>query len=441
MKALNFFLIPSMYEVRLNSMNRRTFLKAVPLSLAPVFASGCGLMRIDPYHALLRSPYIDSIEKEQEIVSRGNLGWTDDGRIRVLTLRGTPYERGYQHGKILRDEVQENIGFLYEQAVKKFHFEELLAEVYERMRPYMPQEYVEEMHGLAHGSRLPLHVIHYVHILPELGEWAGKKYLKEVFKKMLAGDLATTCSNLCAGGKATKDGNFYALRILDWGMHRISKLHQFPLITISYPEAGIPNANIGWVGFIGAISGMNAEGITLGEMGYRNPPNERLDGKTMPFMLRDVLNHARNLADVRRIIQESRPTCSYVFLMTDGKTEEGELYVRDPDRFLVFRAGEDVNEPKEFLPAIADTVYGGHYNDRMTKILNDQHGLITPELLMKDVIPAIAMPSNFQNVIYEPKQLRFWVTNAKSRSEWAASQPYTFFDFGKALRASNPGEL
>lgn len=415
------------------SMKRRTFLKLVPVS----FAAGCGVMRIDPYHALLRSPVIDSIEREQEIVSRGSLGWTDDGRIRVLSVRGTAYERGYQHGKLLRTEVQDNIGFLYDQAVRKFRSEELLAEVYERMRPFMPQEYIDEMHGLAHGARMPLHVIHYVHILPELGEWAGKKQLKKVLKEMLAGDLATTCSNLCAGGTATSDGGFYAVRILDWGMHRISKLHKHPLICINYPDGGIPNANIGWIGFLGAVSGMNAQGITLGEMGYRNPPNERLDGKTMPFMLRDVLNNASSLADVRKIIQESRPTCSYVFLMTDGKTKEGELYVRDPDRFVVFRAGQDVRDTKDYLPGISDTVYGGHYNDRMTAILGENHGALSPEKLMKEIIPKIAMPSNFQNVVYDPSNLRFWVSNAKSRGEWAASQPYTFFDLGKALKASD----
>jgi len=418
-------------------MHRRTFLKAIPATVIPAWAAGCGLMRVDPYHALLRSPVIDSIEKEREIVAKGKLGWTDDGRVRVLVCRGTPYEMGYQHGKLLREEVQTNIGFLYDQAVRKFRTDELLAEIYERMRPYMPEEYVEEMHGLAHGARMPLHVIHYVHILPELGEWAGKKSLGKVLKQMMAGDLATTCSNLCAQSNATADGNMYTVRILDWGMHRISKLHKYPLINIGIPDGEIPYANIGWVGFIGAVSGMNAQGITLGEMGYRNPPNERLDGKTMPFLLRDVLNKASNLADVRRIIKESRPTCSYVFMMSDGKTGEAEMYVRDPDRFVVFKPGDEVKEEKDHIPAIENIVYGGHYNEKMTQILSTERGKITPEMLMKDVIPNIAMPSNFQNVIYDPKNLRFWVTNAKSRSEWAAAQPYSFFDFKKALKESD----
>ena len=44
------------------------------------------------------------------------------------------------------------------------------------------------------------------------------------------------------------------------------------------PDSGYAYANIGWVGFLGAVSGINEQGITLGEMGYRNPPNETLYG-------------------------------------------------------------------------------------------------------------------------------------------------------------------
>ena len=406
-------------------MKRRDFLKLIPVATATTAVTGCGLLRVDPYHFLIRSPIIEDTKQEREILSRAELRWSDDRRVRILIQRGTPYERGYQHGALLREEVQDNLGFLYEQGVRKFHTPELFAEIFERMRPYIPQDYIDEMHGLAHGARLPLHVVHHIHILPELGEWSGKKRIKKVLDQMLAGDLATTCSNLATGDSATPDGSFFAVRILDWGMHRLSKLHKYPLVAVALPENGIPYANIGWMGFLGCISGMNAEGITIGEMGYGDPPNETLYGKPMPFMLRDVLKEARNLADVKRVISESKPTCSYVFLMSDGKTKEAEMYVRDPDRLVAFRAGMDVHDKKEHLPPIADTVYGGHYNEKMTEILTANHGKLTPELLMNEIIPKIAMPSNFQNVVYDPQKLSFWLSNAKNSREWAASQPYT----------------
>ncbi len=413
-------------------MKRRDFLKLTPLAAAPLLP-GCGYLRADPMHALLRSPVIDSLEKEQEILSKAKLEWTEDGKMRVLYTRGTPYECGYQQGKLLRKEVQDNIGFIYEQGVRKFRFPEFFAEVWERMRPYMPQDYVDELHGLAHGSRLPLHVLQHAHIFPDFGEWGGKKKLKKVINQMLAGELATTCSNFSVARSATPDGKQYSVRVLDWGMHRISRLHHYPLFHVQVPNEGLPSCNATWVGFIGCVSGINSEGITIGEMGYGDNEFEKLEGTPMPMMLREIMRRAKNLADVRRLIQETPPTASYVFLMTDGKTEEAELYVRDPSRFLVFHPNEDIKDKKEHLPPIPDTVYGGHFNEKMTELLTQLHGKINPELIMKDIIPKIAMKSNFQNVIYEPKELKVWFSIAKSRSEWAADQPYTFFDFRKAL--------
>ncbi len=413
-------------------MNRRNFLKILPTALVPPLI-GCAYRRIDPWHVLIRSDVIQSLEDEARVLKRAKLTTTTDGTIKVLFVQGTPYERGYQHGKLLRSEVNDNLGYLHRKAKDVLHFDELFAEAYERMAPFIPAEYIEEMHGLAHGARMPLSVIHHIHVLPCIGEWGGRKRIKGVIKEMMSGELGTSCSNVAAFGSTTVDGKLYAIRVLDWGMHRISRLHKYPLITVGRGESGNTYANIGWVGFLGAVSGMNDQGITLGEMGYRDPPNETLRGKPMTFLLRDILSYASNLADVRRIIQTSPGTNSFAYLMTDGKSRESELYIRDRDRFLVFQPSRDIRDKEDYYPAIEDLLYGGHYDEKMTALLNESRGRIGPELFMEKIIPEIAMPSNFQNVVYSPTDLRFWVNNAKSKKARAAEQPYTYFDLKEAL--------
>ncbi|MCB0344311.1 MAG: hypothetical protein KDD66_04305 [Bdellovibrionales bacterium] len=420
-------------------MKRRKFLQGLSATALPL-ATGCSYMRIDPWHFRIRSPYFTSIKHEKEVLNKANLFLSDDGKVRILVARGNAYERGYQQGALLRDEVQENLEYIYNLALKKFYFEELFAEVYERMRPFIPQEYVDEMHGLAHGARLPLKLVHHLHILPAMGEWGGKRQVKKVIKQMMKGapeedwDLGTSCSNFSLAPATTSDGNFYVIRILDWGLHRISKLHEFPLVTVNIPEKGIASANIGWVGFLGAVSGINAQGITLGEMGYGDPDNETLAGVPMIFLLRDVLSYSSNLADVRRIISSSPGTNSFGYVMTDGKTGEGELYIRDRDRFVVFKAGQEARDKNEFLPAIADVSYGGHYEEKMAELLAQNRGSYSLEMIQNKLIPELVMKSNFQNVIYEPRKLQIWVNNAKDRSSLAADSPYTHIDLAKILR-------
>jgi hypothetical protein len=293
---------------------------------------------------------------------------------------------------------------------------------------------MEEMHGLAHGSRLPINVIHAIHAVPSISEWGGKKEIKKVVERMMDGTLGTSCSNFAFKGKSSADGKMYAVRVLDWGIYKLSKLHEYPLIHVSVPDKGIASANIGWVGFLGAISGINAEGITLGEKGYGDPAGESLRGKPMPFMLRDVLSQARNLRDVERIIGTSQGDCSYVFLMSDGKTGEAELFIKDRTRFKIFKPGQPVQDGKKSLPAIPEIVWDGHYEEVLASELQTRSGHLEPSVIMNEMVPKIAMPGNFQNVIYEPGRLQFWVNNAKSPKERAAEQPFTFFNFGAELQ-------
>jgi len=421
----------------------RSLFGLASLLVSSSLVTGCGYLRIDPDHYLFRSDVIESVEQEKAIVAKAKLEWTADGRARVLYVSGTPYERGYQQGRLLREEVRENLLYLYDKVLDKYHFEELLDESYERQRPFIPQEYVDEMQGLAHGSRLPLRVVHAIHALPEITEWGGKRKYKKLIKEMMDGVLlGTSCSNFAANKTATADGKMYTVRVLDWGLHRLSKLHEYPLITVTVPEKGegIASANIGWAGFLGAVSGMNAEGITLGEMGYGDPEGETMRGRPMPFVLRDVLTYAKSLKDVRKIIKEAPPTNSFVFLMSDGKTGDAELYVRDRFRFEVFKAGKDLEDKSKKFPAIPGIVYGGHYQEKMTSKLGETRGTMTPEIIMNEVIPYIAMPSNFQNVLYSPNDLSFWFTNAAGPKARAAEQPYTFYDFKSGLRSFEAGK-
>lgn len=406
-------------------LNSSRLILVLALLLAPL--TGCTSFLIDQYHPYIRSDQIKTPEQEAVVLSKARLTWTTDGRVRVLYVSGTPYERGYQQGALLREEVRDNLLTLISNAIDKYPVEEIMYEAFERQRRYIPEEYLEEMRGLAHGAKLPLSVVHGIHALPEIGEWGGRKDIKKTALEILARKLGTSCSNFSGINYSSPEYPFLAVRILDWGMHRISKLHEYPLILVSQSEGGQLNANITWIGFLGAVSGMNAAGITLGEMGYGDPPGETLFGKPMPFLLRDILSYTTNLDQVRSLIQSSPPTNSFVYLITDGKTKDAELYIRDPSRFVVFKAGQTINEERKHFPGIEGIVYGGHYEDKMINMMQTFKDQFTPEVIMKTIIPDIAMPSNFQNVIYDPIKLRFWVSNAKSKDEPAYSQPYSEF--------------
>ena len=81
----------------------RSLFGLASLLVSSSLVTGCGYLRIDPDHYLFRSDVIESVEQEKAIVAKAKLEWTADGRARVLYVSGTPYERGYQQGRLLRE--------------------------------------------------------------------------------------------------------------------------------------------------------------------------------------------------------------------------------------------------------------------------------------------------------------------------------------------------
>lgn len=368
-----------------------------------------------------------------------NEGWVEKigpsaNETTVLYLRGTSYEMGFQQGKLLKDEMEDSLdkalGCCYEYVGKELKLplvakpvtDFLLDEAYRRMAPYIPNDDKEEMQGLADGSGIPLRQIHRLHALPGLTE--------------------TSCSAIAAFGKATRDRNLYQLRILDYIMELGIQDH--PTITLYQTNEGNHFVNIGWAGFIGVISGMNKEGLAISEMGYGGPgdnqpgipippPEETLEGIPMIFLTKKVLRYAANVEQATGIIKSADKTNYYVYVIGDGITETGAPQVRGYISTSRFCQIYEANDPDYPIPALQDVVYGSHYNEKCYQLLKEHYGQIEPSLIMEKIAPTISMQGNLQCVIYDPKNLRFWVANAKGLKGRACEQDYVLFDFGKAL--------
>lgn len=193
--------------------------------------------------------------------------------VRVLHVWGTPHERGFAHGYLLAEEILRLFdGYLRE----VFRSDESLqafdkgARVQLRMMN-IPRPYADELRGMLAGiqSRLgdkarldafgrPIEYDDLVAIncIPELGR--------------------VGCSSFAAWGRLTPDGDTISGRNLDW--HRLRVLQGTHLLIAygsSEQDASVQDAEdteargaIGWIsitwpGFIGCLTGMNADGVTV----------------------------------------------------------------------------------------------------------------------------------------------------------------------------------
>jgi hypothetical protein len=406
--------------------------------LCALMALGCGTVAKD---LVMNNPRVEKIltppkpDHTIEHVGRVEYVGDADDRITVLYVSGTPYEMGYEQGRLLADQVRATIrdvqagadkflpkelrdSKLISQHDKDDIIGELLHRAWNMMGRYAPKEDLEEMAGLAAGSGVPLELIHQMHAIPDVGE--------------------SSCSGMVAKGGATRDGHVYQLRILDYGAN--FNLQRRPLITVYRPTTDNANqyATIGWVGFVGAISGVNEKGVALSEMGFGAPPGGKtLAGTPMPFLLKNVLRYANSADEAAAIIRAVRRTNSYVYFLGD-KRDDPIGMITSAQRCLTYHANESdaLAVDGATLPQFHDVVYGGHYEDKQARLVKEMEGKIDVGAI-QELARQIAMKSNLQTVIYDLTADRIWVANRKDNVR-AADRPYVEFSLADAWNKSAP---
>jgi len=237
------------------------------------------------------------------------------GARRVLVVRGTPYEMGFAHGRLLQREVAANVqAFVHDWAIeRKGHTRPELEQIWKRLAPHTPAVYHEELAGLAAGSGVPLADLQLLHAIPS-------RY---------------HCTGSAAMPAVTSDGKVYHTRSLDYALDigATVRPQTNSLLLISAPKEGIAHASVGWAGFLGCVTGMNFKGVSVGEMGSRSSA-ETYDGMPMIFLVREVLRRADSLRAAKEIWRRAPRTCGYNFICCDATEICAVELNRDHVRFF-----------------------------------------------------------------------------------------------------------
>ena len=221
------------------------------------------------------------------------------GETRVMHLKGSYYDMGFQHGTLVKDEVRKGaqlMKLIGKMAWKK-DFDVSLREAWERTSPHIPEKYKQEMQGIADASGLPLEDVQGFSIWPELFH----------------------CSGFAVWGKATADGALLHGRVLDY-MREVG-MNKWALLIIQEPDGANAFVNVSYSGFLGSVTGMNVKQIGVGEMGGGGA--EKWDGLPMSLLVREILESADTLEDAQRIMTEAPRTCQYYYVISDAKADDG----------------------------------------------------------------------------------------------------------------------
>jgi len=344
-------------------------------------------------------------------VPHGELRWIEGQR--VVLLQGTPQQIGHAHGALLRDEALRCIdSVLYTfgtvQTIRSGRwFRHDLDAAYARLAPHIPQDHKQETRALASSLGLDLSLTESLNVFPELFH----------------------CSGFAVFGKATRDGKLYHGRVLDY-MTTIG-LQDAATTFIVDVQSKIPFANVGYAGFIGSVSGMNARKISLGEMGGRG--EGQWDGVPMATLMRRALEECSTLDEVMHLWKSSPRTCEYYYVFADGKSRRAVGVAALPDSIEFVFPGQA--HPR-LGAGIQDSVVlsAGSRLAKLRERVTQRHGQIDAESALWLMSRPVAMQSNLHNVLFVPEDGVFYVANADHKHP-AAERPYVRLDLAGLLNS------
>jgi hypothetical protein len=235
------------------------------------------------------------------------------------------------------------------------------------------------------------------------------------------------CSGFALWGSATAGGKLYHGRVLDY--MTLVGLQDAATTFILSPDSKHSFANIGYAGFIGSVSGMNDQQISLGEMGGRGEGN--WDGVPMATLMRRALEECSTLDEVKTLWNQSPRTCEYYYVFADGKIPSAVGVAATPEKIEFIEPGAG----HELLgDGIRDAVVmsAGERLKTLRQRVNDNLGVIDEQRAMWLMSRPVAMKSNLHNVLFVPQDGVFYVTNA-SHKQIAAEREYVRYDLKQLL--------
>ncbi len=236
-------------------------------------------------------------------------GWIEEiNGVTVLHVKGSYYEMGFQHGSLLKEKCLQVLrAFIYNAEKFGITYEDLV-KFWNIKKEFMPQDYIDEIQGLADGLDLSF-------------EYVSAGHLSGGYTALDKRVFSIECCNFVCRNSATADGKMYHGRSYDlpiWSKDPetgVLVIQENQIIVIREPDEGHASIGIGIAGYVGALGGFNEEGVVIGSAGSKSSDETR-SGTPIGDILKSVLDHSSTAEEAIGFITENR-SYGYNYVISD----------------------------------------------------------------------------------------------------------------------------
>ncbi|KAA1244655.1 C45 family peptidase [Aquimarina sp. RZ0] len=305
-----------------------------------------------------------------------------------LYIEGAPLERGIAAGSLAREliKIQEDafIGKITELISSERYLKflsKIIAWYNRKLHLNVPEEYKKEIYGVSRYASNDYNDFAepYVRMLYAHGAHDIGHALQDL---MLVG-----CTSFATWGEKTADGQLLIGRNFDF--YAGDEFSKEKLITFMNPSKGHKFMTYGWAGMMGALSGMNIEGLTVTiNAGKSKIP---LIAKTpISILTREILQYASTIEEAVAIAKKREVFVSESIMIGSAIDKKAVLIEVSPDNFGVYEIAntsqlvcanhfqsDSYSKDKRNQKAIVES-HSLYRYQRMTELLS-AHDKLTPE--------------------------------------------------------------
>lgn len=379
------------------------------------------------------------------------------GRLNLITLSGSAYDMGHQHGIIAKElYVRGLIKFFakflralkmgLQDMFKSPYLQRKVGKIFERyvkiLESNLGKRYTDflqsEMKGFADGSEESYELLKILMSMPDVLQILLARGLSNTVANSVAA-LNPGCTSVAVWGDATADGGFIYGRNLDFFDDHA--MDSNPAIILYKPDKGMKYAAFSFVGVPGAgITGINEAGITFA---LHIMLSKDVSSYSTPVMniANEIIRNAENIDDAIKIAKLFRFSSGWGIAVTDAKHKDA-VVIESSSKHIMPRRGSDnfiINtnhyntellKKREYDYSVSTTASTiGRYK-RAEEIIREKWGKLTVDdmiFLLGDHLEyytkrqralgsTITAVHNVSGIVMKPEELKVWMSQGDAPS-------------------------
>ncbi|MBI4042078.1 MAG: hypothetical protein HY391_01245 [Deltaproteobacteria bacterium] len=394
-----------------------------------------------------------SLSAQAEVVARHGEGTLEIiGGVRVLRLRGTPYEMGKQHGALLAEEIRQGpvpyfVGSI-DRALERIPLlrkSEILREIaksaaqnilFKPLQLNLPKYYREGLRGMADGSGLSLDAFLTASVLPDAAMLLADTLYGRSFAATSSFQMMG-CTTFVAHGPATTTGEMIIGRNLDYPI--VGYWDRYPTIIYYEPNEGMKYLAVGAPGINTAgITGLNEAGLTLT---LHNHSGKSTTARGIPIvaLTNEVIRQSHDIDEAIAMLRRLKPASNWSINLSHWPSRTAAVVEFSPSGMAVRKMEGNIIAQTNFFhnknlrtdeifisQGIEDNIFTRY--ERVMELLDQQDGSIDPAsaaVILGDHVDAmtgmvrgagrvLAALTNITSVVIAPERKKIYVATGRA---------------------------